>query len=473
MARASLMNHIKIDNGKVGEVMTELKCDICGGKLIMQANGLAKCESCGMEYSKESLRGKAQEVTGTVKVDGSVETVHGESEKERLLENADVYLSLGKGTEAYEIYNQVTRNYPSDYRGWWGRCKANNYRDDDAFLTVLQLIGENHQRTDICSEYFANWNGLSSKWKSAGKIEITEFISAVITESHRVMLPAPAEINAQMQRCYIQDQKLLMKRLDSGEVFLSIQAKTTTRWEFVGFEELLKLPDNNPWKEYYLKGRALAKEMRQLLNKNLNAHNIFLSHLSENEIYKGSITEPRPDKVIGAKFNEYGSSTLLTEPPQYRALDASICPALFLGRNLFFHLDVSNEYNNWYEAGLQVFQISILPEKLLQIIKENYVEEYYASPRSYRRRGCYIASAVYGSYDCPQVWTLRRFRDNILAKSWCGRAFIYTYYAISPAVVKWFSQTSWFNHFWKSRLDKLVNNLHDKGVSDKPYQDQQ
>lgn len=38
--------------------------------------------------------------------------------------------------------------------------------------------------------------------------------------------------------------------------------------------------------------------------------------------------------------------------------------------------------------------------------------------------GCYVATAVYGSYDCPQVWTLRRFRDYTLAETWYGRAFI-------------------------------------------------
>ena len=34
------------------------------------------------------------------------------------------------------------------------------------------------------------------------------------------------------------------------------------------------------------------------------------------------------------------------------------------------------------------------------------------SPEKARRMskgGCYIATAVYGSYDCPQVWTLQRF----------------------------------------------------------------
>lgn len=49
---------------------------------------------------------------------------------------------------------------------------------------------------------------------------------------------------------------------------------------------------------------------------------------------------------------------------------------------------------------------------------------------------CYIASCIYGSYDCPQVWTLRRFRDYTLDKIWYGRAFIKCYYAISPILVK-------------------------------------
>ncbi len=33
-------------------------------------------------------------------------------------------------------------------------------------------------------------------------------------------------------------------------------------------------------------------------------------------------------------------------------------------------------------------------------------------------KGCYIATCVYGSYDCPQVWTLRRFRDYTLDETW-------------------------------------------------------
>lgn len=88
-----------------------------------------------------------------------------------------------------------------------------------------------------------------------------------------------------------------------------------------------------------------------------------------------------------------------------------------------------------------------------------------------KTNGCYIATAVYGSYDCPQVWTLRRYRDNILAQTWYGRAFIRTYYAISPTLVKWFGKTEWFKKLWQGKLDKMVENLQKRGVESTPYDD--
>ena len=85
--------------------------------------------------------------------------------------------------------------------------------------------------------------------------------------------------------------------------------------------------------------------------------------------------------------------------------------------------------------------------------------------------GCYVATCVYGSYDCPAVWTLRRFRDNTLAVSRLGRAFIHTYYAISPTIVRLFGKTVLFKKVWKPLLNKLVLHLKNKGVEDTPYQD--
>lgn len=87
------------------------------------------------------------------------------------------------------------------------------------------------------------------------------------------------------------------------------------------------------------------------------------------------------------------------------------------------------------------------------------------------KAGCYIATAVYGSYDCPEVWTLRRFRDDRLLQTAAGRLFVKLYYAISPAVVERFGDTVWFNRFWKGRLNKLVHKLREDGYQDTPYYD--
>lgn len=94
-----------------------------------------------------------------------------------------------------------------------------------------------------------------------------------------------------------------------------------------------------------------------------------------------------------------------------------------------------------------------------------------AKPASEIKGGCYVATAVYGSYDCPQVWTLRRYRDDTLASTRRGRAFIRFYYAVSPTLVKWFGKTKWFQKFWKNKLDSFVQKLNDSGVEDTPYND--
>ena len=86
-------------------------------------------------------------------------------------------------------------------------------------------------------------------------------------------------------------------------------------------------------------------------------------------------------------------------------------------------------------------------------------------------QGCYVATCVYGSYDCPQVWTLRRFRDYALAETWYGHAFIHAYYAISPTLVRWFGHTKWFKTLWRSKLNHMVKLLNEQGFENTPYND--
>lgn len=84
---------------------------------------------------------------------------------------------------------------------------------------------------------------------------------------------------------------------------------------------------------------------------------------------------------------------------------------------------------------------------------------------------CYVATAVYGSYDCPEVWTLRRFRDRTLKASWAGRLFIRAYYAVSPALVRRFGRHAGVRRFCRARLDRLVGYLRGKGYENSPYED--
>ena len=109
--------------------------------------------------------------------------------------------------------------------------------------------------------------------------------------------------------------------------------------------------------------------------------------------------------------------------------------------------------------------------------EEGYDEGYEAARRNSRRSstsgsssdGCYIATAVYGSYDCPEVWTLRRFRDEVLRASVLGRLFIRGYYAVSPELVRHLGSKPLFQKPVKMALDSFVSHLKKAGFRDTPY----
>ena len=111
--------------------------------------------------------------------------------------------------------------------------------------------------------------------------------------------------------------------------------------------------------------------------------------------------------------------------------------------------------------------------------EEGYDEGYETARRNTRRSstsgsssdGCYIATTVYGSYDCPEVWTLRRFRDECLKGSVVGRLFVRFYYATSTGLVRWVGGRDFFRRPVKKILDQFVLHLKNKGYQDTPYDD--
>ena len=140
-------------------------------------------------------------------------------------------------------------------------------------------------------------------------------------------------------------------------------------------------------------------------------------------------------------------------------------------------------------ASLPVKRVHHFDQNATQTNKTSKVSQTQLSPQGSRRNpfpshtpyrgynryskkaGCYIATCIYGSYDCPEVWILRRYRDANLSVTWYGRLFIKIYYFISPIVVKLFGNCDWFHKLFKPTLNKLVNKLSARGFEDTPYND--
>ena len=110
-------------------------------------------------------------------------------------------------------------------------------------------------------------------------------------------------------------------------------------------------------------------------------------------------------------------------------------------------------------------------EAIAQQSIQNEPSRAQSTSKSSSSGGCYIATAVYGSYDCPEVWVLRRYRDNRLQRNALGRLFVKVYYAVSPTLVKWFGKKAWFTSLWRAFLDNKVSSLKRDGYSDERYND--
>lgn len=76
--------------------------------------------------------------------------------------------------------------------------------------------------------------------------------------------------------------------------------------------------------------------------------------------------------------------------------------------------------------------------------------------------GCYIATAVYGGYDEPEVRILRRYRDEVMKKSIGGRTFIKIYYALSPKVAERMKKHIYINSRVRKVLDIIVSKIDRK-----------
>lgn len=255
------------------------------------------------------------------------------------------------------------------------------------------------------------------------------------------------ELGKKYARCYMEIEKYYiapMDRLKFINVCLNVQADLVTSPDgivsgdyFIGqFEKLIR--------EDYETASRVAKE-RRIASR--------INNLQFAELVEGVAAGKLPEKT-DLNWKKIG--------------DYYFPKALELGWDGYY----ADGTGPWEPDTSNASGNSATPKN--ESVKLNFaaMDAYDKAPEPEPKSGgCYIATAVYGSYDCPEVWVLRRFRDHSLAKNLLGRLFIKLYYSISPTLVKFFGGTVWFQRFWKCKLDKIVQELRKSGYADTPYSD--
>lgn len=96
--------------------MQKLQCELCGSVDIVRTDdGFFQCQHCGCKYTLEQAKALL----------GTVETTVGTAERERLIKNAQTQFDLGQLIDAEKTFDEVTKQFPEDYRGWLGLLRVN------------------------------------------------------------------------------------------------------------------------------------------------------------------------------------------------------------------------------------------------------------------------------------------------------------------------------------------------------------
>lgn len=125
-----------------------------------------------------------------------------------------------------------------------------------------------------------------------------------------------------------------------------------------------------------------------------------------------------------------------------------------------FVLPDESEKDRYFQEGTKAFQ------KALEIDPSNrqaidHLERAKGMPAKNsatgKTSGCFIATAVYGSYESIEVRTLRKFRDDVLLKSDMGTRLVGVYYSVSPQLAKIIKPNSFLKRAIRGLiLDPLV-----------------
>ena len=414
--------------------MKQLTCEMCGSTELMKQDGVFVCQTCGTKYSVEEAKKMmvegTVEVAGTVKVDDSAKIANYYT----MAENA---YDASNQKEAESYCNKIIEIEPNNYKAWLLKGRAAGWQSTLANIRVEESVNCFNKAIDNAPE------DKIEEVKKVASDEISKLSLALITLCCDNYSKNGSINNANAIKKNVQAVKLYS---------LLFLAKCG-----------VKATDLNASIALKINGAVVAA--------------------SQNEIkkdYWGSTGHP--SKAAWDRYTEqcWAAIDLINLAINLSDDDGTADKTRYENK-IFILKELESSGSYHYSNGGWSKEYTYTGEgkqKIIDMIMEchNKIKEIdpsYTIPERPQQtsNGCYVATAVYGSYDCPQVWTLRRFRDFTLAETWYGRAVIRTYYAISPTLVKWFGHTEWFKKMWKGKLDRMVANLNAEGVEDTPYED--
>lgn len=394
--------------------MKAMQCELCGSTDILKDGDYFVCQNCGTKYTPENA--KKMMVEGVVQVEGTVK-VDTSAQIENYLTIAQRADGAGNNKEAEEYCNKVLEIDPKNHHAWllkgksvgWQSTIANPRLDEatSCFLAALE-----HAPTDDSTE--------RDRIKKVASDETIELMLAYVTTACNNYAGSGSTTQA---------AKLL-------NILLDIKMRSLTTLLVWGTDTT----------EF---SKSVAQKVSGAAVDAWNNH-IFPDYSSDQHpnrytfetfVYEGDACISLIDNAI-----IFSSKDDDADVTRYKNM-ATMQQNLINARSYKFSGNCG-----WVSDRSLTDDAKARRRQLIQ----GYHEKIKAIDPSYEipspsSGGCYVATAVYGSYDCPQVWK--------------------TYYAISPTLVKWFGETEWFKRMWRGKLDRMVCNLQARGFSSAPYKD--
>jgi hypothetical protein len=419
--------------------MKQMVCEMCGGTDLVKQDGVFVCQTCGTKYSVEEA--KKMMIEGTVDVSGSTVKIDNTDAIENYFKMAENAYESSNYKETENYCNKIIEIDPDNYKAWLlkGRSAGwqstlGNLRIEEAVNCFSKAIDNTteEEKTDVKNDVASELAKLSfalvsltcdNYAKNASQRNGLQIIDALeLVNKYSVML---------LVKCGVSGKDLKENIATKLTKTVTDAYQNDIRKDYLGTDGH---PSKNKWDDYKVKSMSAVALLEYAVT------------ISENK----QANVQRYKKLIDIVSSvELSTSYTYLNGRWQKEYENSAAYKLELGNQTLGYHNKIKELDPTYEGPVITNPTST----------------------SSKSGGCYVATAVYGSYDCPQVWTLRRYRDYGLAKTWYGRAFIHTYYAISPTLVKWFGHTEWFKKMWRGKLDSMVKKLRDRGYESTPYED--